>query len=956
VNLAALEAALRDAVRGEVRFDAGARAAYSADASNYRQVPIGVVLPRSSEDVLAALAACRAHGVPLLARGGGTSQSGQCVNVAVVIDASKYLDRVLEVDPASRTARVEPGVVCDALNAAARAHGLAFAPDPATHSRCTLGGMIGNNSCGPHSVTGGKTAENVEALEALTYDGARFWCGPTSPEEYRAIVSLGGRRAEIYSRLQAIAEKYGALIRERFPRIKRRVSGYNLEQLLPENGFNVARALAGSEGTCALTLQALVRLARNPRARVLLVAGFPGIYAAADAVPQVLAAGPTACEGLDEPIIGGLRERGLKLEDIALLPPGRGWLMVEFGGESREEAISRAKTLQQEIGGLLLADPALMSRFWAIRETGASATALNLKGVAGPDPVVGWEDAAVDPLRLGGYLREFQALVDRFGYRASLYGHFGDGCIHARITFDLRTAAGIAHWRAFLLAAAELVVKYGGSLSGEHGDGQAKAEFLPVMYGPELMQAFREFKAAWDPLHRMNPGKLIDAYPVDANLRLGPGYRPVTPATRLAFLSDTGDGFARATERCIGMGKCRAAEGGTMCPSYRATREERYSTRGRARLLSEMLRGELISEGWQSEDVREALEWCLACKGCASDCPTHTDMAAYKAEFLSHYHEKRPLPRQAHSMGRIGEWAPLAASAPGLVNVLSGSSFFSSLLKRLAGIAPQRGLPRFAPRSFRSQFRRLQVSRRDPAREPGVRTRDPVLLFADTFNNYFRPQSAMAAVRVLEHAGYRVETPRRRLCCGRPYYDFGMLDRAKRALEEVLADLAPRIESGIPLVVLEPACLSVFRDEMAQLLPGDERAARLARQARSLAELLGERGWQPGALGGRAVLHGHCHQKALWGTSRDAKLLAAARLEVEAPDSGCCGMSGAFGMKPETYEASVRIAQLSLLPSLQGISPETLVVADGFSCREQIEGLAGRETLHLAEVLARTLA
>lgn len=956
---AALEAALRAALQGEVRFDAGARAAYASDASNYRQVPIGVVLPRTAEDIVAAVAACREHDAPILARGGGTSLCGQAVNVAVVIDTSKYLDRILEVDPNARTARVEPGVVCDALRGAAEKYGLTFGPDPATHSRCTLGGMIGNNSCGAHSVMAGKTVENIEALEVLTYDGARFWCGPTSEPELDAIIRRGGRQGEIYEKLRSLRDRYADLIRGRFPKLKRRVSGYNLDQLLPENGFNVARALVGSEGTCTLTLQALARLVASPRERVLLVAGFEDIYRAGDAVPEVLAAGPIACEGLDTGIIGGLRERGLKLEDIALLPEGNAWLMVEFGADTREEVLRKAAFLQGSLGGNLVEEKSLMARIWAIRETGASATALKLKSHDGPDPVVGWEDAAVDPLRLGGYLREFQKLVDRYGYRTSLYGHFGDGCIHARINFELRTPKGIAHWREFLREAARLVIAYGGSLSGEHGDGQGRAEFLPLMYGPELMAAFREFKRIWDPLGRMNPGKLVDAlgevYRVDENLRAGPAYQPVTLATRMTFLSAEGEGFTRATERCIGMGKCRSAEGGTMCPSYRATKEERYSTRGRARLLAEMLRGDVITDGWQSEEVKEALDWCLACKGCRSDCPTHTDMASYKAEFLSHYHEQHARPWQAHSMGRIGEWAPLAARVPNLVNGLMAWSPFSNALKKMAGIAPQRALPRFAPKSFRAQFETLHRAQRNPVRPGGVRRGDPVLLFPDTFTNFFRPQAAIAATRVLEAAGARVELPKERLCCGRPYYDFGMLDEAKASLEKILAALAPQIESGVPVVVLEPGCHSVFKDELLKLFPGNATAAKLSKQAVSLGELLRARNWKPKAIGGRALLHGHCHQKALGGTGADLALLEAAGIEAEAPDMGCCGMAGSFGMRPETYATSVKIANLQLLPKVKQAGAESVIVANGFSCREQIEGLAGRETLHLAEVLARVI-
>jgi FAD/FMN-containing dehydrogenase/Fe-S oxidoreductase len=929
VAIRLLEESLRRSIRGEVRFDAGAKAAYAADASNYRQIPIAVVLPRGADDIVAAVSACRAHGAPLLARGGGTSLCGQAVNAAVVLDCSKYMDRVLAIDSQSRLASVEPGAVCDTLRNAAEAHGLTFAPDPATHSRCTLGGMIGNNSCGPHSVMAGKTVENIERLEVLTYDGTRFWCGSTSEQEFQKIVSEGGRRAEIYQRLRAIAEGYGDLIREKFPKIKRRVSGYNLDQLLPENGFNMARALVGTEGTCAVTLQAEARLVTSPPKRVLVVAGFPDIFAAGDAVPEVLACGPIACEGLDDQIIEGLRSRGLRLVDLALLPQGKGWLMVEFGADTLAEARERARVFQGKFPGLLIEDPVLASRFWAIRETGASATALNLGG-RGTDPVVGWEDAAVDPWRLGDYLREFRALVGRFGYRTSLYGHFGDGCIHARIDFELRTPAGVAHWRGFLPEAAALVVKYGGSLSGEHGDGQARAEFLPLMYGPELMQAFREFKAVWDPANRMNPGKLIDAYPVDANLRLGPQYKPVSLKTRFAFASEVGDGFVRATEHCIGMGKCRSASGGTMCPSYRATREERYSTRGRSRLLSEMLRGEVITGGWQSEEVKEALEWCLGCKGCRSDCPTHTDMAAYKAEFMSHYYEQHRRPRQAHTMGRIGEWAPLAAKMPGLVN------FLSSYTKRVAGIAPQRRAPQFAARPFRSQFR------------PGSQGGEPVILLDDTFNNHFRPATARAAQQVLEAAGCAVELPRERVCCGRPYYDYGMLDRAKATLERALQVLGPRLDAGVPLVVLEPGCLSVFRDELKQLFPADARAAQVARSAGSLPELLAEKGATLKSSG-RYIMHGHCHQKALWGTGADLAVLRGAGCEVIAPDTGCCGMAGSFGYRPEFHEASMRLGA-SVMDELNS-DPDAKIVANGFSCREQIEDLSGRETLHIAEVL-----
>lgn len=955
VSAETLAAELRAAITGEVRFDRAMRAVYSADASNYRQVPIGVVLPRSVSDIEAAMAICRRHDVPILARGGGTSQNGQSVNVAVVIDCSKYLNHVLAVDAAARTALVEPGTVCDSLRDAAEEYELTFGPDPATHSRCTLGGMIGNNSCGAHSVMAGKTAENIEALEVLTYDGARFWVGPTDDAEFGRIIAAGGRQAEIYTKLKALADKYGDLIRARFPKIKRRVSGYGLDQLLPENGFNIARALVGTEGTCAFTLQAKTRLVKSPQHRVILVLGYRDIYVAGDAVPEILPFGPIATEGLDFGVIGGLKARGLKLDDIAMLPRGEAWIMVEFGGDNAGDATRQAQALADHYKGndavssWLIAGKDMMNRIWTIRETGASATALAIDG-AHPDPVCGWEDAAVDPLRLGDYLRDFQALVDRTGYTTSLYGHFGDGCIHARINFDLRSLDGVKIWRGFLQAAAELVVKYGGSLSGEHGDGQAKAEFLPVMYGAELMQALREFKAIWDPRGKMNPGKVVDpvggkVQRVDENLRQGPDYKPVTLTTRMSFLSREGNGFTRAVERCVGMGKCRAVEGGTMCPSYRVTGEERYSTRGRSRLLAEMLRGEVITDQWQSEEVREALDLCLACKGCKSDCPTHTDMASYKAEFLSHYHERRARPRQAYFMGMIGQWAPLAGVLPRLTNFFTQTPGLAALSKWIAGVAQQRSLPKFAGKSFRSEI----ASR---ALKQGGR---PVMLWADTFTNTMHPQIGVAALDVLEAAGCAVTLPQAGLCCGRPLYDFGFLDKAKAQLAQILDALAPQIEAGVPLVGLEPSCLAVFRDELLKLFPDDPRAKKLAANTFMLAEYLEKIAYAPPPLSGKALLHGHCHQKAVMGMGPEGALLKKMGLDVSAPDTGCCGMAGSFGFNPDHYELSIKAAEQGLFKEVRKAGEDTMIVANGFSCREQVGQGLGRRPLHIAEVLQQAL-
>ncbi|WP_081081697.1 FAD-binding and (Fe-S)-binding domain-containing protein [Burkholderia stagnalis] len=954
-----LAADLRTAVRGEVRFDAGSKALYASDASNYRQVPLGVVVPADAEDLVAALGVCRRFDVPFLTRGGGTSQNGQCVNVAVVADTSKYFNRVVSVDPDAKTAVVEPGVVCDVLRDAAEAHGLTFAPDPATHSRCTLGGMIANNSCGAHSVMAGKTVENVEALEILTYDGARFWVGPTPEPELDAIIAAGGRRGEIYRRLRDLRDRYADRIRNEFPQIKRRVSGFNLDQLLPENGFNVARALVGTEGTCAVTLQAKVRLVHSPSCRVLLVLGFTDIFTAADAVPHYNRFAPIAIEGLDRAIIRGLQARGLKADEIALLPPGDAWVVLEFGADTVDAALAQAREAEAyfngggagpDVSGFVVAEKAKQQKIWSIRETGASAVALSVDP-SKPDPIAGWEDAAVDPLRLGDYLRAFQALVDRYGYETCLYGHFGDGCVHARITFDLRSVEGVQVWRGFLREAAQLVVDFGGSLSGEHGDGQAKAEFLPIMYGPELMQAMAEFKAIWDPANRLNPGKVINAYRADENLRLGPAYKPVTLQTKLTFASPEGDGMQRAIERCIGMGKCRSLDGGTMCPSYRATREEKFSTRGRAHLFWEMLQGDVIKDGWNSPEVKEALDACLGCKGCKSDCPTHTDMASYKAEFLSHYYETHRRPRQAMFMGRIGQWAPLASRFPRLMNFMTSTPPLARIGKWIAGIAPRRALPAFAPRPFRAIAKRQGIGQRTGA----TPARNKVILWVDTFNEHFSPDIAAAAADVLTRLGFDVTLPRKRLCCGRPLYDYGLLDEARALLRTAVDELADEIGAGVPVVGLEPGCLSVFKDELLKQLPDEPLAKRLAAQTFLFSDFVAQAEFAWPRLDADVIVHGHCHQKSLFGMKGETALLDKLGVRWTLLDTGCCGMSGSFGFNDAHYDLSMKIGEGKLLPLVRQASDDAIVVTNGFSCREQIEQGAGRTPLHIAQLAQRAL-
>jgi FAD/FMN-containing dehydrogenase/Fe-S oxidoreductase len=943
-----LASELERQIQGEVRFDAGSRALYATDASNYRQVPIGVVIPRDVDDVVSTVAVCERLGIPVLPRGGGTSLAGQCCNVAVVVDCSRYLSRIIELDAGRRRARVEPGVILDDLRMAAERHHLTFGPDPSTHNHCTLGGMIGNNSCGVHSVMAGKTDDNVDELEILTYDGLRMRVGPTSDTELESIIAAGGRRGEIYAALRQLRDRYADLIRARFPKIPRRVSGYNLDQLLPENGFHVARALVGSEGTCVTVLEATVRLVESPPARSLVVLGYPDVYSASDHITDILSAQPIGVEGIDDVLVEDMKRKRLHPEGAQLLPQGRGWLLVEFGGKTKAESDDRARSLMQSLGKVsrppamkLYDDPPTERLIWRVRESGLGATA-RIPGEE--DTWEGWEDSAVPPERLGAYLRDFRKLLDRYHYFGALYGHFGQGCVHTRINFDLVTEKGIHDYRNFVNDAADLVVSYGGSLSGEHGDGQSRAELLPKMFGPELIEAFREFKTIWDPAGKMNPGKVVNPFRVDENLRLGAEYAPAQPKTHFAFPGDDRGSFARAVLRCVGVGECRRSHGGTMCPSYMVTHEEKHSTRGRARLLFEMLEGEVIADGWRSGAVKEALDLCLACKGCKSDCPVNVDMATYKAEFLSHYYARRLRPRHAYAFGLIARWAGIAERAPGIANFLTHASGLSALAKSVAGVAPQRTIPRFAPRTFKRQFGARATPKRSGTR---------VILWPDTFNNHFHPETAMAAVAVLEWAGFAVNVPAQWLCCGRPLYDYGMLDTARRWLKRILLTLRGDIEAGVPVVGLEPSCVAVFRDELPGLFPEDDLAQRLSRQTYHLSELLAQRAddlrWP--ALHRKALLHGHCHHKAIVKMHDELALLHNLGLDLEQLDAGCCGMAGAFGFEREHYDVSVRCGERVLLPAVRSAATETIIIADGFSCREQIVQCSGRRALHLADVL-----
>ena len=952
-RLDALNRDLLAQVDGEVRVDVGSRAAYSMDSSNYRQPPIAVVIPRSVQAAEAAIGVCRRHGAPVVSRGGGTSLAGQTTNHAVVIDWTKPCNRLISVDEAVRSCLVEPGIALDDLNDQLAERGLMFGPRPSTHPSCTIGGMVGNNSCGATAQAYGKTVDNVRRLEVLTYDGLRMWVGPTSDAAFDEIVAGSGRRADIYRALRALRDAQLAQIRTRFPDIPRRVSGYNLDALLPEQGFDLAKALVGSEGTLVTVLHAELQLVPLAKNKALVVLGYPDIAAAGDAVPRVLRHSPWQLEGLDDVLIGLEKDDHDEEETIAGLPPGGGWLMVQFIGDSPEasEALARALADDVESGEhppnvRVLTDETKQECLAAVREAGLGATA---HPSAKHDTWEGWEDSAVPPDRLGDYLRDLRKLIGEFGYddTTSLYGHFGQGCVHTRIPFELRTAEGISRYRRFVERGADLVVSYGGSLSGEHGDGQSRGELLVRMYGAEVVRSFEQMKKIFDPDNRMNPGKVVAPYPLDSNLKLGTDYQPWEPRTHFAFPKDE-HRFSRAAARCVGVGNCRSSggDGQVMCPSYQVTREETHSTRGRARLLFEMIRGEVITDGWRSTEVRDALDLCLSCKGCRGDCPVEVDMATYKAEFLSHHYAGRLRPASHYSMGWLPLWARLAARSPERVNRIA-SSRVAPLAKRLGGVAKQRDLPQFAPERFTDWFHRRETPRPGP--------RGPVLLWPDTFTNSFDPQIGIAAVHVLEDAGFEVRLPDRTVCCGLTWISTGQLGIAKRVLRRSVAAIRKEIRAGLPVVGLEPSCTAVFRTDAPELLAGDEDVRRLSMQTKTLAELLAQQApdWCPPQLNRRAIAQTHCHQHAVMGYDADRALLERSGVQVEVLDSGCCGLAGNFGFERGHYDVSIACAERVLLPAVRRADPQTLLLADGFSCRTQVEqARTGRRGVHLAELLA----
>ncbi|MFJ9692081.1 FAD-binding and (Fe-S)-binding domain-containing protein [Kitasatospora sp. NPDC101183] len=947
---AALARELASVLRGEVRFGTAERAVYGQDASNYRHPPLGVVKPADLDDVRTTLALCRAHRVPVVARGAGTSIGGQAIGPgAVVLDFRRHLGAVLAVDPQARTARVQPGTVLDDLQRAARPYGLRFGPDPSTHSRCTLGGMIGNDSCGSHSLAWGRTSDHVQELELLLSDGTELTVGgPLTAAERAALRRLPGRAGQLHAQLQEFTDRNLAVIRQGMPRLPRRTSGYPLDALLPEHGHDLARALTGTEGTCALLLGATVRLVEEPPARALVVAGYPDEGAAADAIPALLPYGPLTAEGMAADLIAALLAAGPRPPALDRLPAGECWLFLEVGGDTPLAAYQAARTLadavrrERRAAVSLVTDPAEQRQLWAVREAGAGiVTRLPGGGEAWP----GWEDSAVPPERLGDYLRALRALLRRHSLHGVPYGHFGDGCVHLRIDFPLGEPQGVLVFREFLEDAADLAVSYGGSLSGEHGDGQARAELLPRMYPPDVIALFGEFKRIWDAENLLNPGALVDPRPLDADLRFVTAPRRALPLA-LPYEQDGGS-LAKAVHRCVGVAKCVAPGSGVMCPSYLATGEERHSTRGRARLLAEMLRGELVTGGWRSSEVREALDLCLGCKGCASDCPTHVDMATYKAEFLHQHHRHRPRPLAHYSMGWLPLWLRAAALAPGAVNTLARSRA-GALLKRLGGIDRRRVLPVLPPETFTRWY-----GRRGPSPSGGR----PVLLWPDTFSDHLQPRVLRSAVEVLEHLGFEVHLPGGPVCCGLTWYSTGQLDTARRVLRRSLRAVgAAGLPADTPVIGLDPSCTAALREEAPKLLGPDARP--LAEHTRTFAEFLDEHAPEAPLpkIPLDAITQTHCHQHAVLGSAADRRVEARLGLDNRVLEAGCCGLAGDFGFTRGHFEVSEAIAERVLLPAVRTAAPGTVVLADGFSCRTQIAQLGdGRQALHLAELIARAL-
>ncbi|MDI2032738.1 FAD-binding and (Fe-S)-binding domain-containing protein [Saccharopolyspora sp. TS4A08] len=924
------------------------RAEYAYDASNYRVVPVAVVFPRTPDDVVAAVGVCRDTGTPIIARGGGTSMAGNAVGPGLVLDFSRYMNRVRAIDEETGTVDVEPGVVLADLSAAVeRATGgrRTFAPDPSSKNRATVGGAIGNDACGNHSVRYGRTSDHVAEIDLVTSDGARLTATETGLRATDPADAVSAARAEdLTASLAGLAAEHLSALRLELGRIPRQVSGYHLENLLPERKFNIARAVVGTEGTWAVVVGARMKLVPKPASALLVCLGYRDVVDAARDVTTILEFSPAAVEGTDAAIVATMRHR--RGPDAVLgLPDGEAWLFVDLDGDDPDSVSAQADRLLERLAengrlvqGRKAADPAERASLWRVREDGAG---LSSRLASGGESWPGWEDAAVAPERLADYLADLRELLDSHGLTGVMYGHFGAGCMHIRITYDLRSEQGRAVFREFTRQAAELVVRHGGSLSGEHGDGRARSELLSIMYSPEVMAAFAESRRIWDTVGILNPGSMTDPDPIDAHLALA-GVPEREWRTSFELNPTSGrDPWVHAVQGCIGVGRCRADGGGVMCPSYRATRDEKDSTRGRARVLQEVVRGaRTVEQGWRSEEAREVLDLCLSCKACATDCPAGVDMATYKSEFYDHYYRRRLRPRSHYTLGWLPRWLKLTGRLSGAVNAVLGSRL-GKAISAAGGLTTRRALPRFAGAG---EWRR---------EVPDAGAEGSVVLFVDTFTRGFRPEVAGAAARVLGDAGESVACSAD-ACCGLTWISTGQLGTAKRKLAEAAAALDDGTDR--PIVVVEPSCAAALRKDLPELVHTDQ-ARRVARRVRSFATHLADRvagGWTPSPARPpeKAVLQTHCHEHSVFGAAAQRTALRAAGVGEVVDATGCCGVAGNFGFEAEHYEVSMQVAENALAPALRGTDRDAAVLTDGFSCARQVDQLdPTRPGLHLAQVL-----
>ena len=957
-----LERELGKVIRGDVRFDAGSRLLYSTDASMYQVEPVGIVIPRDADDVRAAIETAAKHKVAVLPRGGGTSLTGQTVNHALVLDFSRYMDRVLEVNAEELWVRVQPGLVQDNLNHHVRPQGLGFGPDTSTSSRATLGGMLGNNSGGSHSIAYGLTVEHVIELTTVLADGSRAVFGEVTPDEFAAKCRAPGLEGQIYREVARIRDAYADDIRTKYPPHWRRVMGYNLNELVPEIGrrhatngtLNMARLIVGSEGTFVSVVEAKMRLIRRPKKTAVEVIHYREIQEALESSSSLLETGPYAVELTDKMILDLARNNIEQSQRMGFVHGDPGAIMiVEYAGETDAEVRAKIEALdarrQRERFGYeahVAYDGAEQASIWKLRKAGLGLL-LGMKGDKKPIAFV--EDTAVAPQHLAEFVSRFREIFAKHDTEGAYYGHCSVGCLHIRPVIDLKTPRGLEQVKAIADEITDLVVRFNGTISSEHGDGRARSPYLERMYGPRIMQAFRELKRAFDPDNRMNPGNIVAPAGVTEHLRYGTQYTTWEPKTLLDF-SEQG-GFAASIEMCNGVGACRKTLEGTMCPSYMATKDEEHSTRGRANALRAVLSGRLPAKEFTGRRLYEVMDLCLECKGCKAECPANVDMAKLKYEFLHHYYQANGLPLRNRLFGRIARMNRLGARMPALVNWLSNLTPSRWALEKIAGIDRRRPLPALAAQTFTDWF-----ARRTP---PAAAPRGEVVLFNDTFTTYNVPEIARAAVGVLEAAGYRVVLVDRK-CCGRPLISKGMLGEAREHALWNVERLAPYARRGVPIVGLEPSCLLTLRDETVDLVRTDDARA-VAKQSFLFEEFLVRehgRGLELafGAKGKKALLHGHCHQKALVGTAPTVAALRWAGFDVQEIDSGCCGMAGSFGFEREHYDISIALGNRRLAPAVKAAPAETEIVAPGISCRQQIQHLAGRRAKHPAEVLLESLS